>query len=119
MDDTNENNMEENMEAYIGEPKLEEHVRRFLEIENPNILAYYLHRRQVFIKLKNQAMAYQHWLVADYEHVIARWSDLIDIYNRDVVFVDRVNFDWYDWRLRHPINMPSLIEEDDDSVITQ
>ena len=66
-------------------------------------------------------MAYQPLLAADYEHAIARWSDLIDIYNRDVVFVDRVNFDWYDWRLRHPIHVmgPHLIEEDDDSVITQ
>ena len=59
MDDNNENNMEENMEAYIGEPKLEEHVRRFLEIRNPNVLAYYMHRHQVFIELRNQAMAYQ------------------------------------------------------------
>ena len=37
MDDNIENNMEENMEAYIGEPKLEEHVRCFPEIQNSNI----------------------------------------------------------------------------------
>mgnify|MGYP005709917345 CR=1 FL=1 len=116
-----ENNMEENMEAYIGEPKLEEHVRRFLEIRNPNVLAFYLHRRQVFIELKNQAMTYQPWLVADYGHIIARWAILIEIYNHDVVFVERVNFDWCDWHQRHPIHVmrPPLIEEDDDSGITQ
>ena len=109
------------MEAYIGEPKLEEHVRCFFQIENPNILAYCLHRRQVFIELKNQAMAYQPWLVADYGHIIARWANLIEIYNHDVVFVERVNLYWYDWRQRHPIHVmgPPLIEEDDDSIITQ
>ena len=48
MDDNIESSMEENMVVYIGEPKLEEHVRRFLEIRNPNVLAYYFHRRQVY-----------------------------------------------------------------------
>ena len=116
-----ENNMEENMETYIGEPKLEEHVRRFLEIRNPNVLAYYLHRHQVFIQLRNQAMAYQPWLVADYGHIIARWENLIEIYNHDVVLAERENWEWYDWRLRHPIHVmgPPLIEDDDDSIITQ
>mgnify|MGYP006061638645 CR=1 FL=1 len=121
MDDNIENNMEENMEAYIGQPKLEEHVRRFLEIRNPNVLAYYRHRHQVFIQLRNQAMAYQPWLVADYGHIIARWENLIEIYNHDVVLAERENWEWYDWRLHHPIHVmgPPLIEDDDDSIITQ
>ena len=116
-----EDNMEDNMEAYVGEPKLEESVRRFLEIDNPNILDYYLHRRQVFIDLRNQVPYYQPDLAAVYGHIIARWTNHIDIYEHDLVIMQRENYDWYEWRLRHPIHVmgPLLIEEDDDSVITQ
>ena len=120
-----------NMEDYVGKPLLAESIDRFLAIDNPDIMGYYNYLRQVFINLRNQVPYFQHNSVAVYDRIISRWTNLIEIYNNDVAYLERVNFYWMEWRERNPIHetnehwrgchdmAPFLQEEDDDSVITQ
>ena len=44
------------LHVYVGEPLIEESLRQFIHINNPDILGYYEHRKQVFVDLRNQAI---------------------------------------------------------------
>ena len=120
-----------NMEEYVGEPLLAESIDRFLAIDNPDIMGYYNHCRQIFINLMNQVPFYQPGSALVYQGIIDRWTNLIEIYSQDIIFMRDVNFDWISWRERNPIHeinkhwcgrhdmAPLLQDEDDDSFITQ
>ena len=117
------------LRVYVGEPLIEESLRQFIHINNPDILGYYEHRKQVFVDLCNQAIGEEaigeDGAMFFYQRIIHEYNLLIDIYKKDCVLASNCCSDWIAWRERNPIDESHddwffrHEMRDDDSINTQ
>ena len=90
---------------YVGEPRLDESRRMYLERDPPNILGYYHHRMLVFQGLSDH---YEHDPFSleyrVYTGIVEVWRNRIQHYNQDREILERMESGWYHYRIRHPLD---------------